>query len=216
MKNNHLNEMPFFRAMGFIGDVFLLNLAWLLGCVLLVTIGASTSAAFSVAGKMAARQEYRVFHDYWGAFRRDFKLATITWVVLAAAGLLIFADYQIGLAHTGTLSNVMIAAGTALGVVWLCVMGGGYALLGRYTYRRWADVLRDGLRICLGRPAAALVWLVGMAMLPVLNTLLPALFWYLLPLWVLIGGGGIIVATAFALRPAFARLEGKQNNPPAR
>src|SRR5699024_10189701 len=120
MKNNHLNDTPFFRAMGFVGDVFLLNLCWLLGCVLIVTIGASTSAAFSVAGKMAAKQDYRVFHDYFAAFKRDFKLATLAWLAMAVAGVLIFATYQIGLAHAGTLSNLLIAAGAALGVVWLC------------------------------------------------------------------------------------------------
>ena len=68
---------------------------------------------------------------------------------------------------------------------------------------------KGGLRVCLGCPAGALVWLVGMALLPVLNMVLPELFWYLLPLWVLIGGGTVITGTAFALRPAFARLESK-------
>lgn len=210
MKQNPLNDLPFFRIMGFVGDVFLLNLCWLVGCLPLVTIGASTTAAFSVAGKMAARQDYRVLGDYGRAFRRDFALATRTWLVLAVAGVLIFVEWQIGLAHAGTWSNVMIAAGTALGVVWLSAAGVGFALLGRYSYRRWADVLRDGLRVSLGCPAAALVWLAGMLLLPVLAAVLPLLFWYLLPLWLLLGGGGVIVATAFLLRPAFARLENRK------
>ena len=63
MKNRHLNDSPFFRYMSFAGDVFLLHLCWLLGCVLVVTAGASTTAAFSVAGQMAGKQEYRGFHD---------------------------------------------------------------------------------------------------------------------------------------------------------
>lgn len=209
MKNNHLNDSPFFRAMGFVGDVFLLNLCWLLGCILLVTIGASTSAAFSVAGKMAAKQDYRVFHDYLTAFRRDFKLATFTWIALAVAGTLILADCHIGLTQTGTAGSLVLAAGAALGVVWLCAMGGGMALLGRYTYTRWLDVMKDGVRVCLGCPVGALVWMAGMALLPVLFFVQPALFRYLLPLWLLIGGGATITAMAFALRPAFARLEHK-------
>lgn len=209
MKNNHLNDTPFFRAMGFVGDVFLLNLCWLLGCIPLVTIGASTSAAFSVAGKMAAKQDYRVFHDYLTAFRRDFKLATITWIVLAVAGTMILADCYIGLTQTGIVGSLILVAGVALGVVCLCAMGGGMALLGRYTYTRWSDVVKDGVRVCLGCPIGALVWMAGMALLPVLLFVQPALFRYLLPLWLLIGGGATITAMAFALRPAFARLEHK-------
>lgn len=209
MKNNHLNDTPFFRAMGFVGDVFLLNLCWLLGCIPLVTIGASTSAAFSVAGKMAAKQDYRVFHDYLTAFRRDFKLATITWIVLAVAGTMILADCYIGLTQTGIVGSLILVAGVALGVVCLCAMGGGMALLGRYTYTRWSDVVKDGVRVCLGCPIGALVWMAGMALLPVLLFVQLALFRYLLPLWLLIGGGATITAMAFALRPAFARLEHK-------
>ena len=33
------------------------------------------------------------------------------------------------------------------------------------------------------------------------------MFWYLFPLWLLIGGGLTITAAVFALRPAFAKLE---------
>ena len=45
MKNRHLNDSPFFRFMSFAGDVFLPHLCWLLGCVLVLPAGASTTAA---------------------------------------------------------------------------------------------------------------------------------------------------------------------------
>lgn len=209
MKNNHLNDSPFFQAMGRVGDVFLLNVCWLGGCLPVVTIGASTTAAFAVANKMAAGQEVRIFHDYALAFKRDWALATRTWVLLAAAGALIWADYRIGLAHSGTLGGVLIAAAAALGVAWLCAAGGGFALLGRFTYTRVRDVCKDGLRIALGCPRAAALWAVGMAALPLLYAPAPQVFWYLLPLWLLIGGGGVIAGTAYLLRPTFSKLENR-------
>ena len=121
MKNNHLPDSPFFRFMDVVGDVFLLHLCWLVGCLPLVTAGASTTAAFSVAGKMAAGQEYRIFHDYWAAFRRDFALATRTWLVMAVLGVLLWVDYQLGLSYSGSLGGILIAAAAALGVLWLAV-----------------------------------------------------------------------------------------------
>ena len=45
------------------------------------------------------------------------------------------------------------------------------------------------------------------AALPLLYGLAPLLFWYLFPLWLLIGGGATMVLTARLLRPAFARME---------
>ena len=80
-------------------------------------------------------------------------------------------------------------------------------LLGRFVYARSRDLLKDSLRISLARPKAALIWVVGMALLPLLYGPVPNLFWYLFPLWLLIGGGLTITAAAFALRPAFAQLE---------
>lgn len=207
MKNNHLPDSPFFRFMDLVGDVFLLHLCWLVGCLPLVTAGASTTAAFAVAGKMAAGQEYRVFHDYGAAFRRDFALATRTWLGMAALGLLLYADYRLGLANSGPVGGALIASAAALGVVWLCALGCGFALLGRFTYRRGRDALKDGLRLALARPQAALAWLVLMGALPLLYGRAPVLFWYLFPPWLLIGGGTALVLTARLLRPAFARME---------
>lgn len=210
MKNNHLPDSPFFRFMDIVGDVFLLHLCWLIGCLPLVTAGASTTAAFAVAGKMAAGQEYRIFHDYGVAFRRDFALATRTWLAMAVAGLLLWADYRLGLSHSGSLGGILIAAAAALGVVWLAVLGSGFALLGRFSYRRGRDAVKDGFRLCLARPQAALVWLLMMGTLPVLYGSEPQIFWYLFPLWLFIGGGTAIVLTARLLRPAFAKIEDSQ------
>lgn len=207
MKNHRLPDAPFFRFMDLVGDVFLLNFCWVIGCLPVVTAGASTTAAFAVAGKMAAGQEYRIFHDYGAAFRRDFALATRTWLAMAAAGVLLWADYRLGTANAGAAGGVLIAAAAALGVAWLSAVGMGFALLGRFTYRRGRDALKDGLRLCAACPKAALVWLVFMGTLPMLYGRVPALFWYLFPLWLLMGGGAAIVTTARLLRPAFARME---------
>ena len=93
MADNKKNiaQSPFFQFMGLLGDVVLLNLAWLIGCLPLVTIGASTCAAFSVAGKMAADESYSVFADYRAAFKRDWKQATLLWLAFAAVGAVIVA-----------------------------------------------------------------------------------------------------------------------------
>lgn len=207
MKNHHLPDSPFFRCMDLVGDVFLLNLCWVIGCLPVITAGASTTAAFAVAGKMAAGQEYRILHDYRAAFRRDFALATRTWLAMAAVGLLLYADYRLGLTLPGPVGGALIAAAAALGVAWLCALGCGFALLGRFAYRRGRDALMDGLRICIACPRAALTWGLLTAALPLLYGLAPLLFWYLFPLWLLIGGGATMVLIARLLRPAFARME---------
>jgi len=204
-----LSDSPFFAVMGFLGDVVYLHLLWLLCCLPLVTVGAATTAAFAVADKMAAKQDYFVRRDFFAAFQRDWRLATRTWVALAAAGAVIAADYQIGLANPGVLGGGLIAVAAALGIGWLCAFGGSFALLGRFTYTGLRPLLRDGLMLCVTNPGAAFLWLALVLLMPFLRLALPPLYYYLLPPWTLFGGGMAAVAFAFALRPAFARLETK-------
>ena len=146
-EKKNIADQPFFAWMGFIGDVAVLSVVWLLCCVPVVTIGASTAAAFSVAGKMAAKEDYFVIKDFLAAFKRDWKQASALWGIFAAAAVLIAADYQIGLANPGSLGGALIALSAALGVCLLCVAGASFALLGRFSYARVRAVLSDAARL---------------------------------------------------------------------
>ena len=141
------------------------------------TLGASTSAAFSVAGKMAAREDHFVWEGFFTAVRPDFAIATRAWLPLALIAAVIVADYQIGLANSGQLGGVLIAAAAAMGFVWLCAFGGCYALLGRFSYSKAGNALMDGMALCLANPRATLVWLVLVLMMPALYRFVPPLYY---------------------------------------
>lgn len=182
---------------------------WLVCSLPIFTLGASTSAAFSVAGKMAAKEDHFVWKGFFTAFRRDFAIATRAWLPLALIAAVIVADYQIGLANSGQLGGVLIAAAAAMGFVWLCAFGGCYALLGRFSYSKAGNALMDGMALCLANPRATLVWLVLVLMMPALYRFVPPLYYYLRLPWLFVGGGIAIVAFSFAIRPAFIKLEKK-------
>lgn len=121
MDNNkqELGNRPFFRTMSSIGDCVALSVLWLVCSLPVVTLGASTSAAFSVAGKMAAKEDTFVWKGFFSAFRRDFAIATRAWLPMALIAAAIVGDYQIGLANPGRLGGFLIAAAAAMGLVWL-------------------------------------------------------------------------------------------------
>ena len=56
------------------------------------------------------------------------------------------------------MGGVLIAVAAAAALLWLCAVGGSFALLGRFVYARSRDLLKDSLRISLARPKAALIW----------------------------------------------------------
>lgn len=163
-----------------------------------------------MAGKIAARQDYFVRRDFMAAFKRDWRIATRVWAVLAVVLIVLVADYQIGLANPGSWGGVLIAVAAAMGLCWLCVLGGGFALLGRFGYTRVRDVLKDGALLCVANPTAVLVWLIVLLFMPLLHKVVPALYDYLYLPWLFLGGGTAITLFSFALRPAFTRLEKKK------
>lgn len=209
-EKKNIADQPFFAWMGFIGDVAVLSVVWLLCCVPVVTIGASTAAAFSVAGKMAAKEDYFVIKDFLAAFKRDWKQASALWGIFAAAAVLIAADYQIGLANPGSLGGALIALSAALGVCLLCVAGASFALLGRFSYARVRAVLSDAARLCIANLATMLLWLGLVLWLPVSYFFVPSVFFYLRLPWLFLGGGTCITAFSFAIRPFFRKLEKKR------
>ena len=99
MKKSSSIDNPFFRLMGAIGDLVVLNILWLLCCLPVVTAGASTLALFAIVHKIAAGEDYRTASGFFKAFRRDFKQATALWLVVLAAGIAALAGLQIGRAH---------------------------------------------------------------------------------------------------------------------
>ncbi len=77
---------PFSRVMGRIFDLVLLHLLWVVTSLPIVTIGASTTALFTVTLKMTRNEESYIVKSYFKAFRENFKQATQLWLVVAFAG----------------------------------------------------------------------------------------------------------------------------------
>ena len=79
-------EGPFNKYGGFIADMFILNLMWIIFSIPLITIGASTSAMFYVATRRIADREGYITSDFWYAFKANFKRATMLWLIVFFIG----------------------------------------------------------------------------------------------------------------------------------
>ncbi len=202
-----LDGNAFFRAMGTVGDLVVLNLLWLLCCLPVVTLGASTAALFHVTGKMAAGEATVVWRDFLGFFRREWKAVTKLWLPLLAFGLLVAADLYIG-GHTASALGGLLTAGAVIfGLLWLCATTWSFALLGRFQYRRGREVLWDALALAAANLPTTLVAVVLALLVPALLLLAFSVFVYLLPFFLLAGGSAASLILAVSMRPTFAQME---------
>ena len=109
--------MRFFSYDSTFGRLFLklsygccLNFLWLVCCLPIFTIGASTTALYYTSFKIAKDEGSFITTMFFRSFRQNFKQATIIWLIMLAAGLLIGADavlvYRLRAAADGTAAVI--------------------------------------------------------------------------------------------------------------
>lgn len=206
-RSSNLLDNPFYRLMGTVGDLVILNVLWLLCSLPVVTAGAAALGLFAVVHKIAAGEDYRAAADFFKAFRRDFVQGTGCWLVLLAGGC--FAVLGLRAAGSaGTVLNGLLAAASFLLGVGVCCCGcWGLALLARFTYRRGLLALLDGARMTAANLLPTVGVLVLLVWMPLFYLLAPGWFIYLLLPLALLGGALSALGMAALMRPAFARLE---------
>lgn len=89
-------DSPLYKIGSEIADLLILLVYWFLCCIPVVTIGASTTAFFYVAGKKVRGQDVSITKDFFKSFKLNFKQSlpiTIFFLIAWCSG---FLYYQMG------------------------------------------------------------------------------------------------------------------------
>ena len=96
------------RFLNLVADLVALHVLWLLCSLPIVTIGASTTALYYACMKRIRTDEDHVHTNFLRAFRSNFKQATVIWLMLAGAALLLLLDFRIGMALEGPVGTFVL------------------------------------------------------------------------------------------------------------
>ena len=117
-----------------------LNLLWILCSIPIVTMGAATTALYYASLKIVRGEETNVGAQFFRSFRENFKQATVLWLILLGAGLVIFGDgylvWHLRAASNGGLAVVwtlILALLIAAGVVYVIVLLYVFPLLASFS-----------------------------------------------------------------------------------
>lgn len=86
------------KFMGFLNtlvDVIVLNFLWTICCIPIVTIGASTIAAFSITLKMVEGTEGHIAKPFFKAFASNIKHGTVLTLLFGAVAYSAYLSYQL-------------------------------------------------------------------------------------------------------------------------
>ena len=180
-------------------ELLLLNLLFVLTSLPLITIGASLTALFSVNLKLVRNEESYIIREYFRAFRRDLKPASVTFLLFAVTGTLFSFNIILALQSTGLLYLIT----GVLSLIFLILLG-VYALyyfplLARFHYTH-AEAARYIPRAIAGKPGLFLM-LIAMN-LPVLFLCLFSVqtLLFVLLFTLLVGTAGFTYVESIVLR----------------
>ncbi len=162
-------DNPLFQAINKIVDCLYLSLLWVLFSIPLVTIGASTSAAYYVANKVLRHGRGYVFQQFWQSFKSSFKQGLAAWLIYVALMIILLLDIRlIGMFLSG--APLLIFRSVFLLMMLVLVMMAQYVFpyIARFTLPL-KKIISNSLLLAIRH----LPWTILLVLLSVVCILLP-------------------------------------------
>ena len=105
-------DNKFFQTLSLILDFVFLSLIWMISSLPIITMGAATTTLYHTVDKVFRREEGSLWKEYWRVFARDFKRATILWILVVAICAVLAANWFVAIdleaLHSGVRSFMQI------------------------------------------------------------------------------------------------------------
>ena len=198
MKNLFSIDGGFFGAMDKLANVFWLNILFLICCLPIFTIGASTTAMFYVTLKMVRNEDCYITKSFFRSFKQNFKQATGIWILAMIVGGIFFADMRILQTGDMPINKIIMVIVMAMSVIYTFVMTYIFPLLAKFD-----NTVKNTIRNALLMSIRHFPWTVLLIVCIVLPFILSYFILYLVPILLLIGGAGIAYGTSFIYMKIF-------------
>lgn len=116
-----------------------LNILWGICSIPIFTMGAATTALYDVSLKIIRGEENSLTRQFFRSFRANFKQATVLWLILLGAGLLLAGDGYV-LWHLQASSTGVLAIMWTLLLAVLIVAAIAYVIILLYIFPLVASV----------------------------------------------------------------------------
>lgn len=202
----NLIDNPIIQGIGKIVDFVILNLLWLICSLPVITIGASTTALYTVMLKLVKNEEGYIAKGFLKAFKNNFRQSTLMWLLFMLLGFILILDF----------SSLKFMPGNIAGIlqIFFLIMGGLLAGMAVYAFALQArfentikNTLKNALILVFARlPYTLFIILVSIG--PVILTFLNQLTLMIgLLFWLLVGAAVVAWLNSFLLRRIFTILE---------
>ncbi|MCH4160956.1 MAG: YesL family protein [Bifidobacterium sp.] len=102
-----------YGALNVMVELLELNLLVIIGCLPIITIGASVASLYEVVFQIRSEGAVRVYSRFWKAFRENLRKGTVLWMIVVSAGASMVLVYWL-------ISNV--THGSVVVLIPICVI----------------------------------------------------------------------------------------------
>lgn len=203
------------QFLGKMADIMLVNILFVVCSLPVVTVGAAAAAACKVIQDMLLENDCGILKRFFQTFRRNFRQATISWLLFAlAVGILIYDALLFFFFCEGSLATVLYIL---LGFLAFLVLGTAtwlFPLMVRYE-NSLRNHIRNAFHLMIGKihrtiPAV----LLELSVLAVPFFLTPYFIKYLY-LWIFLLFGLAFYGVGYLLKPTLLPGEPTQDTSPA-
>ena len=179
-------DNPVLDKLGWIGDLMMVNVCFLLGCLPVVTIGTSVTAAHYTLFRMRRHEGGAVWRMFWKSYRENLVQSMLIWLLYFVVGVMVY----VGLRSTfnAELSMGMFWSILSVISVWLYFssMSFAFALQARF-HNTIFGTIKNALFFSASHPIKGL-FIGFLQLFPVLFLLFaPAWFLPVSVFWLVLG-----------------------------
>lgn len=193
-------DSPVMRFLTQCGDLIILNVLWLICCLPVVTIGASTTALYSCF--LNRSTESSSVRRFFSAFKSNFRQSTVLLLIEAIGLLLVYVNIRFYLSYLSDISIVLQVVSMIPCMLILTVSGYLFPLQAHFA-NTIKQTLKNAVLICIAHfPISLLITVLNL--LPILIILIDVeVFLKISILFVLMGGAAIAYVNSFLFQRVF-------------
>lgn len=194
-----------------VADILTLSVLWIVCSIPIVTIGASSSALYTMTLRMVRGEEGKIVSGFWKAFIENFKQATVIHLFMIAAAVMIFLYGQVIKMLPESMQMMFQIASTLLFILWVMELLFVYPVQARFANTLFQTMKNAWLMAVTNIPV--LLGVVVISGLPAWTILLNTeLFVTTLPLWIFLAPGLIAWLNSFLFQKAFTKYIPEETN----
>ncbi len=199
-------DNPIMRGMGRLADFIILNLLWVVCSIPIITIGASTTALYTVMLKLVKNEEGYIAKGFLKAFKENFKQSTIMWIIFLLISIVFVVDFASIKLMSDKIGGILQILFLFMGALLAAWMVYAFALQARFV-NTVKNTLKNAMILVFAKlPFTVLIVLLTVG--PVLVTFLTVRTLVIgVMVWFFAGVSLVAWLNSYLLRFVFKKLE---------